>query len=457
MLGLHGITGNAASRIVASSADLVLVLDRDGTIVDLSLGEDMGEPGAWDRLVGQRWVDTVLRDSQRKVERLVRQAFSDDAAPQSREINQNVEGVGEWPFRFRSTLVDDDHVIALGHDLRPLAELQQRMVSAQQSMDLEYRRLRQADTRYRLLFRVTSEAALVVRGSDRSVIESNPAASRLLGETPEAIQGRTFDDLITPESRDRLLRLLGAAEAGAENDVLLEIPDGELELTASASSFRQSRAVFYLVRLRPAGAPRAPSERSKRLLTMIELLPDGFVVTGDDLRILNANGAFCELVEKVDESHVVGRRLDNWLGRPGVDLNIIVANLREHGVVRDFATIVRSDLDAEQEAVVTAVSALEGKVPCFGFTVRAVSSRIADAPSTTFLPRSVERLRGLVGRVSLKDIVKESTDLIEKLCIEAALDVSRNNRAAAAQLLGLSRQSLYSKLRRHGLGEFQPS
>ena len=45
------------------------------------------------------------------------------------------------------------------------------------------------------------------------------------------------------------------------------------------------------------------------------------------------------------------------------------------------------------------------------------------------------------------------SDRIEKLCIEAALDVSGDNRAAAAQLLGLSRQGLYSKLRRHGLGE----
>ena len=69
------------------------------------------------------------------------------------------------------------------------------------------------------------------------------------------------------------------------------------------------------------------------------------------------------------------------------------------------------------------------------------------------IPRSVEQLRELVGRLALKDIVRESADLIEKLCIEAALDVSGDNRAAAAQLLGLSRQGLYSKLRRHGLGE----
>ena len=68
----------------------------------------------------------------------------------------------------------------------------------------------------------------------------------------------------------------------------------------------------------------------------------------------------------------------------------------------------------------------------------------------------MEQLRELVGRVSLKEIVRESADLIEKMCIEAALDVSGNNRASAAQLLGLSRQGLYSKLRRFGLSESEP-
>jgi DNA-binding NtrC family response regulator len=68
-------------------------------------------------------------------------------------------------------------------------------------------------------------------------------------------------------------------------------------------------------------------------------------------------------------------------------------------------------------------------------------------------PRSVEQLADLVGRVPLKDLVQESTDLIEKLCIEAALELTRDNRASAAEMLGLSRQSLYVKLRRYGLGD----
>jgi DNA-binding NtrC family response regulator len=59
----------------------------------------------------------------------------------------------------------------------------------------------------------------------------------------------------------------------------------------------------------------------------------------------------------------------------------------------------------------------------------------------------------LVGRLPLKDIVRETTDLIEQLCIEAALELTGDNRASAAEILGLSRQSLYIKLRRLGIIE----
>ena len=59
----------------------------------------------------------------------------------------------------------------------------------------------------------------------------------------------------------------------------------------------------------------------------------------------------------------------------------------------------------------------------------------------------------MVGRVPLKDLVRDSTDMIEKLCIETALTMTNDNRASAADVLGLSRQSLYAKLRRYGLGD----
>ena len=57
---------------------------------------------------------------------------------------------------------------------------------------------------------------------------------------------------------------------------------------------------------------------------------------------------------------------------------------------------------------------------------------------------------------ALKGLVREATDVIERLCIEAALKLTSDNRASAAEMLGLSRQSLYVKLRRYGLGDPAP-
>ena len=65
----------------------------------------------------------------------------------------------------------------------------------------------------------------------------------------------------------------------------------------------------------------------------------------------------------------------------------------------------------------------------------------------------MEQVTELVGRVPLKELVRESSDVIERLCIEAALELTDDNRASAAEILGLSRQSLYAKLRRYGLGD----
>ena len=69
------------------------------------------------------------------------------------------------------------------------------------------------------------------------------------------------------------------------------------------------------------------------------------------------------------------------------------------------------------------------------------------------LARSASELTELVGRVPMKDIVSETSDLIEQLCIETALQMTNDNRALAAQFLGLSRQNLYVKLRCYGIGD----
>ncbi|MFC7664330.1 helix-turn-helix domain-containing protein [Methylorubrum suomiense] len=170
--------------------------------------------------------------------------------------------------------------------------------------------------------------------------------------------------------------------------------------------------------------------------------------------MLTANTAFLDLVQLATEEQVRGQPLDRWLGREETETLALFATLREHGSVRHFSTVMRGDYGSLEDVEVAAVSAPSAEQPCLGFTIRATPRRAAPVHSGGHeLPRSVEQMTELVGRVSMKALVRETTDLIEKLCIEAALRITRDNRASAAEMLGLSRQGLYAKMRRYGIGD----
>jgi transcriptional regulator PpsR len=176
------------------------------------------------------------------------------------------------------------------------------------------------------------------------------------------------------------------------------------------------------------------------------------VLTDADFRIIAGNGAFLDLVQMARRDAIQGQPLSRFLGRQSIDFGLLTSQLVEHGMVRSFATIAHAADGHEEDIEVSAVTSVEGGETRHGFSLRSVAQRIAPLVDDRQVPRSVEQLTELVGRVSLKEIVRESTDLIERLCIEAALTYTADNRASAAEILGLSRQSLYSKLHRHGLG-----
>ena len=131
----------------------------------------------------------------------------------------------------------------------------------------------------------------------------------------------------------------------------------------------------------------------------------------------------------------------------------MIRNLRERSEIRLYTTSVFPEFGDAIEVDISGVSALDSDEPCFGFVVRRQMSTSKPAASDASMPRSMEEMTKLVGKVPLKDLVRETTDIIERMCIEAALKITDDSRASAAAMLGLSRQSLYVKLRRYGIGD----
>jgi transcriptional regulator PpsR len=270
-------------------------------------------------------------------------------------------------------------------------------------------------------------------------------------------------DFHSGEIIDRHHPLAGVRAAGRADDVRSRLAEGGKEVTVSAFLFRQDGATLFLVRLAGEGAAAeiVLPKGQRKLLKVVESAPDAVVVTRQDGRVVTANAAFLELAQLPSLEQAEEEPLDRWLGRAGVDLDVLTATLRTRGSVRLFATVLRGENGTTAEVEVSAVAVMNGGKPCFGFAIRDVGPRLpADrpeqaggAPGRSALPRSVEQLTELIGRVPLKDLVREATDVIERLAIEAALELTGDNRASAAEMLGLSRQSLYVKLRRYGLGD----
>ncbi|MCF7984419.1 MAG: transcriptional regulator PpsR [Thiohalocapsa sp.] len=455
---LGALHTEAVATLIAAASDIALILDKQGVIVDLAFGNDEVSSQVAEDWIGRSWGDTVTPETRPRVDALIADALADDTGPHWQQVDHIASNGTEMPVRyFAKQLGGGRHLVAVGRNLQGIAALQQRLVDAQQALERDYWRLRQLETRYRLLFRSSPDAIVILDPDTGKIVEANPAASLLLTSDSRRLVGRHFPDGFEEEGTRAIQSLIaGVRSAGRANDVRARLRTGS-EFQVSAAQVRQENASLLLIRLSPVpgeAAGTVSSEPRSRLVKMIEKAPDGIVITSQDGRILSANPAFLELAQLTSEDQARGESLDRWLGRPGVDLNVLIANLRQHTAVRLFATTIRSELGSSSEVEISAVSIHNGDQPSFGFIVRNVDRRVsADTRSDGALPRSIEHLSELVGRVPLKEVVRESTDMIERLCIEAALELTGDNRASAAELLGLSRQSLYVKLRRYGLSQ----
>ncbi len=453
-----GLDGTTVGELVTAASDLALILDAQGMVRDFASADRELVDGWIAKWVGMAWADTVTVESRPKIASLLADAATGGEV-RWRQVNHPARDGPDLPVLYTTVHVGArGDIVALGRDLRPMAVLQQRLVTAQQSLERDYTRLRHVETRYRLLFQVTSEAVLIVDAENLKIVEANPAASHLLRDNVKRLLGRPLLELFDAAAMaDMRVLLAGVQGTGRAENVRTRLADGNREILAYAALFRQEHNALLLLRLLPLGGDAdaiAVAKAKSRLLEAVESAPDGFVVTSQDGRILAANAAFLDLAQLATEQQARGESLDRWLGRPGVDLNVLTANLRQHGSVHLFATTLRGEYGASTEIEVSAVALPNRDEPSFGFTIRSVGRRLQPAARLgNELPRSVEQLTELVGRVPLKELVRETTDLIERLCIEAALELTGDNRASAAEILGLSRQSLYVKLRRFGLGD----
>lgn len=448
---LSDLDPSTTAEIVTAAADIAIVVE-DGVVKDIALGEESlvaeGYDESWR---GQPWIDTVTVESRPKIEELLTDRHGGE---KWRQVNHPSQSALDLPVRYTAVkLGPGNRYVALGRELRAVSALQQRLIEAHQDLERDYSRMREAQGRYKILFESVSEAVLVINAADLGIEEANPAASRLIEQDTKSIVGQSLTDLFDASEARRINGLAAECMSGgtASADKLKLASGKQVGITASA--FREDRATRLIVQLASGEVRSAESGTRQSLLSALHGLPDGLVLADNDQRIVATNASFARLAKISGDTEATGSRLEDFLGRSATDLNVLFSTLRKHGVIRNFATVIRDRFGDEEPVEVSAVAAPAGEEDMFAFSVRSVARRLPSSMGLDEqLPSTAAQFTELVGRVPLKDIVMESTVLIERLCIEAALEITDNNRASAAEMLGLSRQGLYSKLKRAGLG-----
>lgn len=443
--------------IIAEVADVGVVISEAGAILSVLVNPSNDAFRQLERWENKDIRTTLTIESVSKFESRLAEFLTKKAKVRPVELNHtNSDKNWEIPVRYSFHRIGPDGaILLLGRDLRPIAEMQQQLVEAQLSLERDYETQREYDTRFRVLMENSTEAVMFVSVLTGEITDANSAAVALLDRPLENLIGNQLSGCFEGRKRGDMVDAL-ASQA---------ISDGNKKITASLRGnggtveifpklFRAAGERILLCRIVPEDQNGTRTDDlSQNLQALYSDGPDPMIFTTDTGDILSANDAFLDMIDVAHDINVRDRSLADYLQRGSVDFKVMAENAGRAGRMRNYATKLAGEYGSPRAVEISVTRIMAGHDTLFAFVLRD-TGRAEMTPSRTRNPASDESMRSvveLVGSATLKDIVAETTDVVEKMCIETAVELTMNNRVAAAEMLGLSRQSLYVKLRKFDL------
>lgn len=448
--------------IIAAASDIAVVVTLEGRVLSVLTGGGSASAAPplrpLDHWEGADLRRHLTRESVPKLDAALT-ALAEGGMPRPTEINHTDPAMSELPVRYSFHRIGPGGtVLMLGRDLRPVADMQQRLVRAQAALERDYEASRALETRYRVLLASVREPIVFVSLATGRIADLNPSAASLVGASVSDLTGTALAGELEGRRRGELLEALGAPEGDA-SPVTVRARRSGREVALRSVPFRSGGERFALVRLEtPETGPTSEDGLGAALEQLFERGADAMVLTDARGAIRQTNEAFLALVDAAGASAVEGHGLAEFLARGSADLRVLAEAAARAGALRLYTTALVTAFGGRVpvEIAATALGGDEGGPDGFAFVIRdaarADALRGEAAEGGTVLGDNLARsVAEMVGAAPLRDIVAETTDAVERLCIRTAVDLTGNNRVAAAEMLRLSRQSLYVKLRKYGL------
>jgi transcriptional regulator PpsR len=438
--------------------DITLLLDMDGVIREATLSPAMRSESV-DSWLGRPWIEIAGDLGGDKVKRMVDDARASGISA-FRQINQRFPSGLEIPLEFTTVLLGGRAgMLAIGKNLQAVAELQSRLIAAQQTMERDYWKLREIETRYRLVFDASDEAVVILSPANLRIVEANRSAVEALNSSRrrnEDLAGREFLHDVASQDREAVRDMLNRVrERGKALSILVHLGPDAKSWMLRGSLIASDPGHVFLLQFTAAANATVEHEHtdSSSVERLVDRLPDGFVALDQAGIIQHANQAFLDLVQVGSKGSAVGESLGRWLWQPGADLNALLANIQRHGTVRLFTTTIRGELGTDTEIEISAADDSGEEPRYFGVLLRNVARRLPAHGEGDALRMALGSISEQIGKSSLRKLVKNTVSIVEQHYVREALELAGGNRTATAELLGLSRQSLYAKLNLYGLDD----
>ena len=436
------------TEMTALRPDIMISLDTSGIVTNavLANGVSSENPVDW---VGSRWTDTVDTQEVPHIRSMFEAARLSGVSAFGQVLQRLPSGV-EIPVEYTIVKISSTKgYVAIGKSVQAIAEMQLRQVEAQRALEHDYWKLRDVETRYKLLFNASEEAVLVVGSTDRQVIDANPAAIEVFGVSP---QGQDIVGKVVPEDREAFSGMLDRVRSeGKAPRQTFRFLNSDTRWFVRAALMSSEAPQVYLIQMSPATNQPMNVNLADPLYDAFRKIPDGAVLCDADGLIKRANAAFLDLAQVGSEELIIGRHIGSWLDKPGADYSVLLSQVKRHESVRRFPTILHGDLGTEANVELSAAAIGGDSVEQVLILVRDAEQRSANTVGTNDVDKTAVLFPLVedIGKRTLPQLVDEAVGVLEAFCIKSALEIAGQNRTEAAKLLGLSRQSLYSKMNRY--------
>lgn len=442
---------------MAAAADILILMDQKTIISDVMVGPENEALGCLDHWIG-RTVDTFLTEESTEKLKTRLSKIDVDVAGSSlqRKIELNHVDNATWDTPIEYSILRDPetkNLLMVGRDLSAVAMIQRDLVDAQIALERDFEASRDYQTRYRAVLETIPDALVLLSPQTGTIQDINSAAAKLFGEEPAALKNAAFAEQFKEETKLQGLYAIFSGRGGESFDENYEftVRLPERPVTLSFTPVRSAGQHFVLCLIRPdikvsSSDMRLPDQLSQ----LFDNSVDAIVFTDNFGSVTNCNMSFLDLCDASSVSEVRNRPLGDFLARGVIDQRMLTETLSKSNNLRSFNTKTLSNFNTSLPVNISGSRLTGAKNSGFVFVMRLMSAASTRPDTEADIPKAAsQNVIRLVGAAPLKEIVAGTADVIEKLCIEAALDMTGNNRVAAAEMLGLSRQSLYVKLRKY--------